>query len=155
MSEQSNSGFPFAEVPGGEGLDIDAIFGGAPNGAAPGEVNPFEAALPQQPTPAASIPQGQPQAATPAEQPQPVPQSAQQPAASAPAVFQSVQSVQPAPAIAPAAALATQPPLDIDPLAAAMAEQEAKTEQKAAKSLFEKAPVFHTAAPGRTSPTPE
>lgn len=146
MSEQSNSGFPFAEVPGGEGLDIDAIFGGAPNGAAPGDVNPFEAALAQQAAPAAPIPQGQPQTtAVPAEQaqPQPVPQAAQQPAASAPPVFQSVQPVQPAPATAPAAVPAPQPPLDIDPLAAAMAEQEVKAEQKAAKSLFEKAPVFH------------
>lgn len=143
MSEQSNSGFPFAELSGGEGLDINAIFGGAPNDGTPGEVNPFEAALAQQAAPAASIPQGQPQTATPAEQAQP--QAAQQPAASASPVFQSVQPVQPAPAPAPAAASAapaTQPPLDIDPLAAAMAEQEAKTEQKAAKSLFEKAPVF-------------
>ncbi len=138
MSEQSNSGFPFAELSGGEGLDINAIFGGAPDGGTPGEVNPFEAALAQQAAPAASIPQGQPQTATPAEQ--------AQPAASAPPPFQSVQPVQPAPAPAPAAASAapaTQPPLDIDPLAAAMAEQEAKAEQKAAKSLFEKAPVFH------------
>ena len=144
MSEQS--GFPFGEVPDGAGLDIDAIFGGAPSSTPPGDVNPFEAALAQQPAPAASIPQGQPQTtAMPAEQaqPQPVPQAAQQPAASAPPVFQSVRPVQPAPATAPAAAPATQPPLDIDPLAAAMAEQEAKTEQKAAKSLFEKAPVFH------------
>jgi len=145
MSEQNSSAFPFGELAGGEGLDINAIFGGAPNGAAPGDVNPFEAALAQQAAPAASIPQGQPQQAMPAEQaqPQPAPQAAQQPAASAPPVFQSVQPVQPAPATAPAAAPATQPPLDIDPLAAAMAEQEAKTEQKAAKSLFEKAPVFH------------
>lgn len=145
MSEQNSSAFPFGELPDGEGLDINAIFGGAPSGAAPGDVNPFEAALAQQAAPAASIPQGQPQTATPAEQaqPQPVPQAAQQPAASAPPVFQSVQPVQPAPATAPAAVPATQPPLDIDPLAAAMAEQEAKTEQKAAKSLFEKAPVFH------------
>lgn len=141
MSEQSSSTFPFGELAGGEGLDINAIFGGASNGGTPGNVNPFEAALAQQPAPAASIPQGQPQAAMPTEQAQPQP--AQQPAASAPPVFQSVQPVQPAPATAPAAATAAQPPLDIDPLAAAMAEQEAKTEQKAAKSLFEKAPVFH------------
>ena len=32
MSEQNSSGFPFAEVPDSAGLDIDAIFGGAPNG---------------------------------------------------------------------------------------------------------------------------
>ena len=37
---------------------------------------------------------------------------------------------------------AAQPPLDIDPLTAAVAEQEAKAEQKTVKSLFEKAPVF-------------
>ena len=35
-----------------------------------------------------------------------------------------------------------QPPADIDPLTAAVAEQEAKAEQKTAKSLFEKAPVL-------------
>ncbi len=130
MSEQS--GFPFGEVSDGAGLDIDAIFGGASGGS--GSVNPFEAALAQQPAP---IPQ---------EAPQPVPQVVQQPAAPtpqpAPPVFQNVQPVQPAPAPAPAAAPAAQPPLDIDPLSAAMAEQEVKAEQKAAKSLFEKAPVF-------------
>lgn len=146
MSEQNSSAFPFGELAGGEGLDINAIFGGAPNGAAPGDVNPFEAALAQQAAPAASIPQGQSQTtAVPAEQaqPQPVPQAAQQSAASAPPVSQSVQPVQPAPDLAAqSAASALQPALDIDPLAAAMAEQEAKTEQKAAKSLFEKAPVF-------------
>lgn len=141
MSEQNSNAFPFGELAGGEGLDINAIFGGAPNGGTPGDVNPFEAALAQQTAPAASIPQGQPQTAMPAEQTQPQP--AQQPAASAPPVFQSVQPVQPAPATAPAAVPAPQPPLDIDPLAAAMAEQEAKAEQKAAKSLFEKSPVFH------------
>ena len=68
----------------------------------------------------------------------PAPQAVQQPA---PAVFQNVQPVQPAPVPA-AQPPAPQPPLDIDPLAAAMAQQEAKAEQKAAKSLFEKAPVF-------------
>lgn len=124
MSEQKNSGFPFADLSGGEGLDIDAIFGGASSAGAPGDVNPFEAALTQQ---AVSVPQAQ-------EQNQPAPQAVQQP------TFQSVQPVQPAPA---PAAPAAQPPLDIDPLTAAIAEQEAKTEQKAVKSLFEKAPVFH------------
>ena len=133
MSEQS--GFPFGEVSDGAGLDIDAIFGGASGGS--GSVNPFEAALAQQPAP---IPQEAPQTIAP----QPVSQAVQQPAAPtpqpAPPVFQNVQ---PAPApVAQSVVPAAQPPLDIDPLAAAMAEQEAKTEQKAAKSLFEKAPVF-------------
>lgn len=143
MSEQS--GFPFGEVSDGAGLDIDAIFGGASGGGATNNVNPFEAALAQQAPP---NPQTQPQTATPTAPvapaqtaPQPVPQTAPQPAPAA--VFQNVQPVQPAPAPAPAAAPAVQPPLDIDPLSAAMAEQEVKAEQKAAKSLFEKAPVFH------------
>ena len=131
MSEQSSSGFPFADVPGGADLDINAIFGGAPNGGTPGDVNPFEAALAQQAAPTAPAPPAQPQEAAP----QPVP---------APLASQGVQPVQPAPDLAAqSAASALQPALDIDPLAAAMAEQEAKTEQKAAKSLFEKAPVFH------------
>ncbi len=134
MSEQSSSGFPFTEMADGAGLDsdaINAIFGGAPGGGTPSDVNPFEAALAQQAPPAA---QAQPQAV-----PQPVFQSVQAaPPAPAPAA-------QPAPVPAPAAVPqppAAQPPLDIDPLAAAMAQQEAKAEQKAAKSLFEKAPVF-------------
>ncbi len=137
MSEPNNSGFPFTEMTG-DGLDIASIFGGASGGTTPSSVNPFEAALAQQAPPAAPVPPAQPQ---------PVPPVAQQPA------FQNVQPippapapvVQPAPAPAPVAvsqAPAAQPVLDIDPLAAAMAEQEAKTEQKAAKSLFEKAPVF-------------
>ncbi len=128
MSEQNSSGFPFTELSGGEGLDIDAIFGGASSAGAPGDVNPFEAALAQQAVPA---PQAQ-------EQPQPVPQAQAQTA-------ESVQPVRPTPAPAPAAAPvvpAVQPPLDIDPLTAAVAEQEAKAEQKTVKSLFEKAPVF-------------
>ena len=136
MSEQSSSGFPFAEMTDGTGLDIASIFGGASGGGTPSDVNPFEAALAQQTAPAAPV------------QPQPVPQTAQEPAAS---VFQPVQPMPPAPAaqlvpapapVAASQAPAAQPALDIDPLAAAMAEQEAKAEQKAAKSLFEKAPVF-------------
>lgn len=83
MSEQS--GFPFGEVSDGAGLDIDAIFGGASGGS--GSVNPFEAAMAQQPAP---IPQEAPQIMAP----QPVPQAVQQPAAPtprpAPPVFQNV-----------------------------------------------------------------
>ena len=139
MSEPNNSGFPFTEMTG-DGLDIASIFGGASGGTTPSSVNPFEAALAQQAPPAAPTAQAQPQTAAP----QPAPQAAPQPAAP---VFQTVQPVPPAPAPAPVPAAqpvtpAPQPPLDIDPLAAAMAQQEAKAEQKAAKSLFEKAPVF-------------
>ena len=131
MSEQNSSSFPFTELSGGEGLDIDSIFGGG--SGAPNDVNPFEAALAQQAAPA---PQTQAQTA---ESAQPAPQAAQQP------MFQSVQPVRPAPAPAPAEAPevpVAQPTLDIDPLTAAVAEQEAKAEPKTVKSLFEKAPVF-------------
>ena len=65
MSEQNSSGFPFAEVPDSAGLDIDAIFGGAPNGGVTGNVNPFDAALAQQAAPPAPIPQTQSQEAAP------------------------------------------------------------------------------------------
>ena len=94
MSEQNNSGFPFTELSGGEGLDIDAIFGGTSNAGAPGDVNPFEAALAQQAAPAPQAqeqPQPAPQAqAQTVESTQPTPQAVQQP------TFQSVQPVQPA-----------------------------------------------------------
>ena len=137
MSEQINSGFPFTDASEAEGLDFDAIFGGTPSGAAPSDVNPFEAALAQQPAPAEPIVQ-------PVQQVEP-------PAPSAAPVFQTVQpiqtpTIQQAPATVPAvqdtvpAAPQHQP--EVDPITAAMAEQQAKAEQKAAKSLFEKAPVF-------------
>ena len=138
MSEPTNSGFPFAEMPDADGLDFASIFGGAHSGAAPSDVNPFEAALAQQASPPASVPPAQSQETAP----QPAAQTAPQPTPVPPAA-QSAQPVQPAPAPAvQPAAPDTQPALDIDPLAAVMAEQEAKAEQKTAKSLFEKAPVF-------------
>jgi len=140
MSEPNNSGFPF---PGAEdgGFDFSSIFGGAPAGGAADDTNPFEAALAQQAPPAEPAPQPQPQ---PVPE-QPAPQPAAQPAQPAAPVFQTVQPVQqPVQVSAPVEqSPASAAPLDIDPLTAAMAEQEAKAGQKAAKSLFEKAPVFH------------
>ena len=148
MSEQNNSGFPFTEVSDG-GFDIDAIFGGAASAGAAGGVNPFEAALAQQAAAAEPRPQ---------EQPQPVEQSPARQAAPQPAPEQTAQAIpepqaqvtqiaqKPAPAPVPevkaSAVPVPQTGLDIDPLTAAIAEQEVKAEQKAAKSLFEKAPVF-------------
>lgn len=137
MSEQNNSGFPFTELPDDDGLDIASIFGGAPSAGDASEVNPFDAALAQQPAPVEPAPQ---QTMPPVQQTQPA----------APA-FQRVQPIQqpavqqtpaPAPVVPIAAPAATQPESDIDPLTAAMAEQETKTAAKTAKSLFEKAPVF-------------
>ena len=142
MSEQNNSGFPFTEVTDG-GFDIDAIFGSAASAGSAGDVNPFEAALAQQAAAAATKPQEQLQ---PVAQ-SPVPQAAPQPEKIQVVPEAKAQAAQkpkpvPVPEVKASAAPAPQSGLDIDPLTAAMAEQEAKTEQKAAKSLFEKAPVF-------------
>ena len=145
MSEQ-NSGFSFAEAADG-GFDIGAIFGSAAGGGTAGDVNPFEAALAQQAAAAAPIVQEQPQPVPRQPEPQqPVLNSAPQAAPIGPAPAQTVQpDPRPAPASAPTAPIPTASApaqLYMDPLTAAIAEQEAKTEQKAAKSLFEKAPVF-------------
>ena len=48
----------------------------------------------------------------------------------------------PVPEVKASAVPVPQPGLDVDPLTAAIAEQEVNSEQKAAKSLFEKAPVL-------------
>lgn len=150
MSEQNSSGFPFAEVPDGS-FDINAIFGSADSAGTAGDVNPFEAALAQQAAAAAPTAQGQPQPVPEQPEPQPaVTVTAPHAAPAGPAPVQMAQPVnqpdpQPVPAPAPAAqvpAASAPAQLDMDPLTAAMAEQETKTEQKAAKSLFEKAPVF-------------
>ena len=145
MSDQNN-GFPFTEV-SDSSFDIGAIFGSAAGSGTASDVNPFDAALAQQAATAAPITQGQPQPVPEQPKPQqavPVTTSQTVPTGSAPA-----QTAQPDPQPVPAPAPAAQVPAasapaqpDIDPLTAAMAEQEAKVEQKAAKSLFEKAPVF-------------
>ena len=112
MSEPTNSGFPFAEMPDADGLDFASIFGGAHSGAAPSDVNPFEAALAQQASPPASVPPAKSQETAP----QPAAQTAPQPTPVPPAA-QSAQHEQPAPAPAvQPAAPDTQPALDIDPL---------------------------------------
>ena len=146
MSEQkqNNSVFPFPETADG-GFDIEAIFGGAAAAGASGDVNPFEAALAQQAAAAEPKPQEQPQ---PVEQ-SPAPQAASQPEQDQAMPETKAQATQttkkqeldPVPEVKASTVPAQQSGLDIDPLTAAMAEQEAKTEQKAAKSLFEKAPV--------------
>ena len=142
MSEQNNSGFPFTDVTDG-GFDIDAIFGSAASAGSAGDVNPFEVALAQQAAATEPKPQKQSQ---PVEQ-SPAPQTVSQPEKVQAVPETKAQAAQkpepvPVPEVKASTVPAAQSGLDIAPLTAAMAEQEAKTGQKAAKSLFEKAPVF-------------
>lgn len=130
MSEPINSGFPFSGMEDSEELDISAIFGG---GAPKSDVNPFDlpavqeetpAAPPEQPKPEAPAAPAEPVAAleVPAPQPEPAPK---------PQPVSQTQTQGPAPASEPA-----------NPIAAAIDKQETQTAQTAAKSLFEKAPIF-------------
>ena len=118
MSELNNSAWPFTEISGEEGLDINAIFGDSAGAADQG--NPFDA-------PAA--------AAAPA--PTLVPQET--PAAPAAAAAET-KPIATAPAEKPATA---QPNASTDadnPIAAAFAQ---KTAENTKKGLLEKPPVFY------------
>ena len=133
MSEPINSGFPFSGMEDSEELDVSAIFGG---GAPTDDVNPFDlpaartetpAAPPEQPKPEAPAAPAEPVAApvapvAPAPQPEPAPK---------PQPVPQAKTQNPAPASEPA-----------NPIAAAIDKQETQAAQMAAKSLFEKPPVF-------------
>ena len=124
MSEPVNSGYPFPGMEDGGELDISAIFGG---GTPAGDVNPFDPPGEQPETPAAPPEQPKPEASTepvvaPAPQPEPVPK---------PQPVSQAKTQSPAPAGEPA-----------NPIAAAIEQQETNAAQTAAKSLFEKAPIF-------------
>ena len=133
MSEPINSGFPFSGMEDSEELDVSAIFGG---GAPTDDVNPFDlpaartetpAAPPEQPKPEAPAAPAEPVAApvapvAPAPQPEPAPK---------PQPVPQAKTQNPAPASEPA-----------NPIAAAIDKQEIQAAQTAAKSLFEKAPIF-------------
>ena len=170
MSDQ-NSAFPFEELGQDEGLDIAKIFGEASTPAANPFAMPAQqqvtSTAPVQQIPAAPAPQPSiPQAPVmPAQQTvmqqaiptqpvgmdnQPVPM---QPSAVPPAPVVQQVPVPPAPvsAVPPATPVAATPAMPAEPAAmpesgdligAAFAQQEAKVEAAAAKSLFEKAPVF-------------
>ena len=124
MSEPINSGFPFPGMEDSGGLDISAIFGG---GGTASDTNPFDLPAAQAETPAAPPEQPKPEAPVePAAAPAPQPESAPQPQPVSQAQTQS-----PVPTGEPA-----------NPIAAAIDQQETKTAQTAAKSLFEKTPIF-------------
>lgn len=130
MSEPNNT-FPFSGMENNEELDISAIFGGETGTS---DINPFDATAVPAETPAA--PPEQPQMASPAA---PVPPAAapESPVAPAPQPkpvepsAPQTQTQNPAPAAEPA-----------NPISAAIDKQETQAAQMAAKSLFEKPPVF-------------
>ncbi len=141
MSEPINSAFPFSGMEDSEELDISAIFGGSTGTS---DTNPFDALAEQAETPAAPPEQPQtaapaalvPPAATPetsavlAETPEPPVAPAPQPKPKEPSA-QQTQTQSAAPATGPA-----------NPISVAIDQQEEKTAQVAAKSLFEKPPIF-------------
>lgn len=136
MSEPNTSGFPFPGMEESGDLDVDAIFGG---GASTSDINPFDLPAAQAEQPA--VPQEQPQpepAAAPVVTPAPAPTTA---AAPEPAAAPNPQPVAP-----PAPQVKTQKPAPAaeptNPISAAIDKQETQAAQTAAKSLFEKPPVF-------------
>ena len=127
MSEPNNSAWPFTEISGNEGFDIDAIFG---SGSSAAQADPFEAPAPvsaAEPAPApASIPVAQEAPSVPVAAPAPAP---------APAAVTAVPEAKtPAPAKAAAEAPAE------NPIAAAF---EQKTAENTKVGLLEKPPVFY------------
>ena len=141
MSEPINNTFPFSGMEDSEELDISAIFGGSTGTS---DTNPFDALAEQAETPA--VPPEQPQTAAPvapvppaatpetsavsAETPESPTAPAPQPKSKEPSAPQT-QTQSAAPAAEPA-----------NPISAAIDQQEEKATQAAAKSLFEKPPVF-------------
>ena len=141
MSEPNNSVFPFPGMEDSEELDVAAIFGG---GGPASDINPFDTLAAQVERPAA--PQEQPQveslaaaeppaampelAATPTVAPEPAAAPVPQPKPEKPSVPQT-QTQNPVPGAEPA-----------NPISVAIDKQEEKTAQTAARSLFEKPPIF-------------
>lgn len=136
MSEPNTSVFPFPGMEESEEVDVDAIFGG---GTSTSDINPFDLPAVQAEQPAAPQEQPQPEpAAAPVVTPEPAPAPA---AAPEPAAAPNPQPVAP-----PAPQVKTQKPAPtvepVNPISAAIDKQETQAAQTAAKSLFEKPPVF-------------
>nr|WP_325204322.1 LPD11 domain-containing protein [uncultured Oscillibacter sp.] len=131
MSDQ-NSSFPFESIGQEEGLEIAAIFGG---GTPENNTNPFEAMMAQQAEPIAPPTQPQTVESAPSQE-APAPQTA--PAQTAAAVTTLVPET--TKALQPSSTLPAN--TEDNPISAAFAKQEEAAAQTAAKSLFEKVPVF-------------
>lgn len=138
MSESSNSAWPFGEISGEEGLDIEAIF---KDSTGADQSNPFaspvETAAPD-PTPEAQEPPAEPAEPAPAPNPAavsaPTPKELEMPATPAPKPTAAPPAEKPAPE-QPEVSAATG-----NPIAAAF---EQKTAENTKKGLLEKPPVFY------------
>lgn len=136
MSDTNISGLPFGMEPTNEELDFSAIFGG---GEVSGDLNPFEL-----PAAAQAVETGTVLGPTQTEETaEPLTLAAAEEKEKAP-VSASEKTVQPAalPAETQEQTPAEPPAEDANPIEAVFAKQEEKAAQTAAKSLFEKAPVF-------------
>lgn len=127
MSDSISSGFPFHGMEDSGELDISAIFGGAPAN----DINPFDAPAEQAESPA--TPPEQPQADVPA-----VPAVTPEPTVAS--VPQAKAGKQSAPQTKTQSTTPDAEP--VNPISAAIDQQETQAAQTAAKSLFEKAPIF-------------
>ena len=131
MSESINNTFPFSKMEDSEELDVASIFGG---GDPASDINPFD--LPAAQAEQSATPQEQPQlkasetAESPVLTPEPPAAPVVTPEPEKPSAPQT-QTQKPAPAAEPA-----------NPISAAIDKQETQAAQMAAKSLFEKPPVF-------------
>ena len=138
MSESSNSAWPFGEISGEEGLDIEAIF---KDSTGADQSNPF--ASPVEAAASDPAPEAQEPPAEPAE-PVPAPNLA---AASAPTPKEPETPAAPAPK--PTAAPPAEKPALAQPEVSAAAENpiaaafEQKTAENTKKGLLEKPPVFY------------
>lgn len=138
MSESSNSAWPFGEISGEEGLDIEAIF---KDSTGADQSNPFaspvEAAAPD-PAPEAQEPPAEPAEPVPAPNPAavsaPTPKEPETPAAPAPKPTAAPPAEKSAPEQPEVSAAAE------NPIAAAF---EQKTAENTKKGLLEKPPVFY------------
>lgn len=135
MSEPNNT-FPFPGMEDSEELDVASIFGG---GGPASDINPFDLPAAQAEQPAA--PQEQPQTKSPAA-PVVTPEPAPAPAAAP----ESAAAPEPQPVVPSAPQTKTQSPAPAaepaNPISAAIDKQETQAAQTAAKSLFEKLPIF-------------
>ncbi len=140
MSEPINSAWPFGEMEDSSDLDVNAIFGSDAGGS---DINPFE--LPAEQPPASAEQTPPPAEETPEPQPQPEPETT-------PAPVESQSEPKAAPKEEPKTKTEPTPKPqkpDTAPaegpdnlIQAAFNKQEEKAAQTAAKSLFEKLPVF-------------
>ena len=131
MSDSISSGFPFPGMEDSGELDISAIFGSAPAN----DINPFDALAEQAESPAA--PPEQPQAEVPA-----VPAVTPEPTVAP--TTQTKAGEQSAPQTKTQSTIPAAEPVNL--ISAAIDQQETQAAQTAAKSLFEKAPIFSAEA---------